>query len=251
MLKVLVADGSGEFGKELRKQLSDEFCVELCRDGSKALKRLSVSTPDILILNLRLAEVDGLEVLQTYRTAGGTAKVFVLYDYLGEYVLSRLETLEVSGLFTVPCKVSCVATSVREVGFRLLYGDREDRRMETELDRILLSLGFTMGLTRYTCVFDAIRVKCEDFECPLSKGIYPAVAKLANGNPSQVEKAIRNAIRAAWKTGDRNVWRMYFAPGTCGELRCPTNDAFITRIARGLYLRMHREEPENKLQKRA
>lgn len=251
MLNVLIADGNGEFGKELRKQLSDDFTVEICRDGSKALKKLASRDPDVILLNLRLPGVDGLEVLQIYRNSGGTAKVFVLSDYLGEYVLSRLELLEVDGVFTVPCAVSSVAACIRETGFRILYDDREDWQMDLELDRMLLSLGFSMGRMRYACVYEAVRAKCEDFESTVTKGVYPVAAKRVGGNPVQVEKAIRNAIRAAWDAGDRSVWRMYFAPGTEGTLNCPTNDAFITRIARILYQKWHRAEPDQPRQKQA
>lgn len=251
MLNVLIADGDGEFGKGLRKLLSDNFSVEICRDGRKALKKLAGWNPDVILLNLRLPNVDGLEVLQIYRNSGGTAKVFVLSDYMGEYVLSRLEMLEVSGVFTVPCALGSVATCIREAGFRILYDDREDWRMDLELDRMLLSLGFSMGPMRYSCVYEAVRAKCGDFESTVTKGVYPIAAKHVGGNPSQVEKAIRNAIRAAWDTGDRSVWRMYFAPGTEGTLNCPTNDAFITRIARILYQKWHRAEPDQPRKKQA
>ena len=250
MLKVLIADG-GEFGKELRKQLSDAFDIELCADGPKTLKKLVSNPPDIFVLNLRLSGGDGLDILQTYRTAGGTAKVFAVCDYTGDYVLSRLEMLQVSAVFTVPCTMSSIAADIREAGFQLLYGERDDWRMDMELDRILLSLGFTMGRTRYCCVFDAVCVKCNDLESTVTKGVYPQVAMHMCGNPSQVEKAIRNAIRAAWDVGDRTVWRMYFAPESQRELSCPTNDEFITRIARLMYLRWHREEPPAPVRKKA
>ena len=66
----------------------------------------------------------------------------------------------------------------------------------------------------------------------ITKELYPAVARQCNSpSGSCVEHSIRKAIHTAWEHGDRSLWRKYFPPGPRGQVPCPSNKAFISRMA--------------------
>lgn len=243
MLRLLIADRDGILGEEVRKQLSGEYDVQLCNDGNRLLELVADFDPDILVTELRLPGVDGLNAIQMLRSSGRTTAIIVISDHWNESVLASLDRLQVSGIFTLPCAVHTITTAVREAGFRICYPEKGDWCMELEADRLLLSLGFHMGRSRYFCVYEAICAKCADFDRAITKEVYPDVVAHMGGNVKQVEKAIRDTIRAAFAAGDQRVWRLYFEPGADGQLHCPTNDAFITRIARALLQRTRYKLP--------
>ena len=101
--------------------------------------------------------------------------------------------------------------------------------VETELDNILLYLGFRMGPARYENVRTAVLLKYYGEAGGVTKCLYPAVAMHCGGNAMQVEKSVRDAIRHAFNTGNQDNWKLYFSNST--ELQCPSNDMFMARIA--------------------
>lgn len=54
------------------------YTVELAHDGAAALARLSAGTFDLVLLDVRLPEVDGFTVCQRLRTGGNTTPILML-----------------------------------------------------------------------------------------------------------------------------------------------------------------------------
>jgi len=54
------------------------YVAELARDGREALERLAVSRYDLIVLDVRLPEVDGFEVCQRLRGDGDTTPILML-----------------------------------------------------------------------------------------------------------------------------------------------------------------------------
>ena len=54
------------------------YDVELAADGSEALRRLAVSTPDAIVLDVLMPELDGLEVCRRLRAAEDRTPVLML-----------------------------------------------------------------------------------------------------------------------------------------------------------------------------
>ena len=236
MRRLLIAESTGELGKALNSRLCDSMQVEICRDGDEALRYISVFEPDIMLLDLQLAGVDSLSVLHALRTSGRTTKIVVITNYIGQWELGALERLGVSQVFRKPCALGRLVVCIRELEHPQ---DSENWYLGLEADRLLLSLGMKMGRMAYRCAFDALCLKYAHYDAPVTKEIYPVIAKRYGGNIKQVEKAIRDAIKTAWEQGNQSIWRLYFPPGRDGELHCPGNDEFLSRLARAL---LHRSD---------
>ncbi len=57
---------------------SSGYAVQICRDGTSGLRALRAAPPDLVVLDLGLPDMDGMEVLATLRSDGHTMPVVVL-----------------------------------------------------------------------------------------------------------------------------------------------------------------------------
>jgi DNA-binding response OmpR family regulator len=77
--RILVVDDEPSIVAVVRERLEREgFDVRAVASGEEALADMEVEVPDLVVLDLMLPDVDGLEVLRRLRTAGGRVPVVVL-----------------------------------------------------------------------------------------------------------------------------------------------------------------------------
>ena len=78
-MKILVVDDERAVRDSLRRALELEgYEIDLAADGREALARLDETQPDILILDVLMPGVDGLEVCRRLRRAGNRLPVLML-----------------------------------------------------------------------------------------------------------------------------------------------------------------------------
>ena len=78
-MRVLVVEDDRTVGQFVKRGLEEQFNqVDLVDDGVLALQRASASEYDVLVLDLRLPGLSGIEVLRTLRDRGDTTPVLVL-----------------------------------------------------------------------------------------------------------------------------------------------------------------------------
>jgi DNA-binding response OmpR family regulator len=85
MKKVLVVDDEESIRELYRADLSDEgYEVVLAVDGRQALAFLDSSLPSLVTLDIKLPDIDGLEVLRRIREKNATIPVILLTAF-GEF----------------------------------------------------------------------------------------------------------------------------------------------------------------------
>ena len=78
-MRILVVDDEPAVRDALRRALSLEgYRVELAVDGAEALKQLALSSPDAIVLDILMPNVDGLEVCRRLRRTGDRTPVLML-----------------------------------------------------------------------------------------------------------------------------------------------------------------------------
>jgi two-component system response regulator MprA len=78
-VRILVVDDDRSVRDALRRALTlGGYEVEVVEDGRQALARLSTSTPDAVVLDIGLPEIDGLEVARRLRGAGDRTPILML-----------------------------------------------------------------------------------------------------------------------------------------------------------------------------
>lgn len=231
MCRILIADGSDAFSGALAKQLKQFADVILCSNSDRLLEMITGFQPDILFIDLMLPDCDPLAMLHTVRTSGCTAQFVGISTVKSQPLLQVLMGLDFVYVFPRPCSLGNVVAFLH----RLALGLPELSRwcVETEIDNVLLYLGFQCGRSRYDCIYQGILLKYCGKAGDSAKYLYSEVRRLCNKKSVEVvEKAIRDAIRNAWTYGDRNLWRVYFP--ACDKTGCPSNEVFISRIALAL-----------------
>ncbi len=85
MKKILVVDDEESIRELYRADLSDEgYEVELAVDGRQALALLESFLPNLVTLDIKLPDIDGIEVLRRIREKNATIPV-VLLTAFGEF----------------------------------------------------------------------------------------------------------------------------------------------------------------------
>jgi len=78
-VKILVVEDDRVVGQYIRRGLEEsQYHADLVDDGLEALRLISGGSYDIVVLDLRLPGMGGLEVLRTIRDRGNTTPVLVL-----------------------------------------------------------------------------------------------------------------------------------------------------------------------------
>lgn len=238
MQKLLIADGNEEFRLALAEALRDTYIVRVCQEGKEALRQLQTFRPDVLVLDLVMAELDGISLLQKAAQMDLRPVVLATTRFRNDYVLERAAQLGVGYVMIQPCDLEAVKERLADLTERTEAPAVTQADSRTTASNLLLSLGIPTKLKGYTFLREALLLVMRDPRQSVTKELYPAVAEICGGNAFQVERAIRSAICTAWNRRDDRQWRVYFQPGPDGSVPRPTNAAFISRLADRMMLCM-------------
>ena len=231
MQRILIADAVECFANNLVKQLKYDYKVKLCSSGKNLLHSIRKFEPDIIFMDLNLPDCDAISVLHAISTSGNSAQLVVISPNTSLQVQQILAGIGVVRIFPRPCAVGSVVSFLHRLACGL--PDLSAWCAETEIDNILLYIGFQCGRSRYNCIHQAILLKYFDKGGDSAKYLYSEVRKLCGKKSIEVvEKAIRDAVRHAWVHGDPEVWSLYFP--VCEKEGCPSNEVFVARIALAL-----------------
>ncbi|MBP2306604.1 response regulator [Azospirillum melinis] len=92
-LRVLVVDDEPPIRRFLRTSLTAQgYDIVEAEDGTKALEEVRRRSPDLLVLDLGLPGIDGLEVIRRLRGSGATLPIIVLSSRVDE--AGKVEALD-------------------------------------------------------------------------------------------------------------------------------------------------------------
>jgi DNA-binding NarL/FixJ family response regulator len=80
MFKTLIVEDSPNFRKILRMNLSDRFpfiVIDEATDGEETPKKIKVSVPDLVFMDIELPGTDGLELTKGIRAVHGNINIVV------------------------------------------------------------------------------------------------------------------------------------------------------------------------------
>ena len=97
---------------------------------------------------------------------------------------------------------------------------------------------FNFSLKNYDVLKLAIMKKMEDFNIPMTKELYPYLAKETHGTVGSIEKGLRDLIRTARENSKESMWYLFFPCVKKNEN--PSNEEFTVRMARAL---IERQKP--------
>lgn len=231
MRKLLIVDASKPFTDALTDVLKNEFDLQICHDGENALKMLLSFQPDVLVLNLMLPYKDGLTLLR--ESAHRPKIILAVTPYINAYIEQVAAGLGVQYLMIMPT-VNALRVQLMDM-VTTAVPLKETLTGQTAVH--LHILNFPTHLDGYQQLCVGIPILAREPSLRLSKELYPAIAEYFGlPDPRTVEHSIRKAIASAWAHKDSAVWAKYFPPRPDGVIPCPSNKAFLCRVAELLEL---------------
>lgn len=222
--KVLIADCNETFRSDLVRALQGQHYVHCCRSGGEALQRLRCETPDLLILEWLLPDMDGLTLLETLAREHKLPTVLVVTSFVSSYLERFGHRLGVAYIMRKPCRTAHIVNRVADI---LQYGylPPEEPTPADKLEMILAPLRIFPNGERYDILVDTVMQLYPDLEQGLSKEVYPIIAHRRQITPTAIESAIRRTLEESFCMPQ---WGVYFP----GAIRYPSNKVFLQTVAR-------------------
>ena len=251
-ISVLIADANDDTRRLLAELLGAEEDIEIAgaaKDGIEALALTAELQPDVLLLDIVLPKLDGIEVLRRLPEACSSTKAVINSGFITETAVSECAAAGACYFIPKPCDISTITARVREVGNRskkpvVRIGDvpaaaKAEPSLESVVTEIIHEIGVPAHIKGYQYLREAIILTINDMEIinAVTKVLYPTVAKKFGTTPSRVERAIRHAIEVAWDRGDIEVLQKFFGYTVSNIKGKPTNSEFIAMIADCLSLK--------------
>ncbi|MEA1964874.1 MAG: response regulator [Candidatus Aerophobetes bacterium] len=109
MKTILVADDDKNFQLLLKTELSLEgYQVILANNGREALRRIKKETPDLLVLDLKMPNMHGLDVLRTIRKENKELPVVICTAYEEMRDDRTVRASHIAGYLTKPIGLNCL-----------------------------------------------------------------------------------------------------------------------------------------------
>ena len=252
---VLIADSAEDFCANLSAILtqSDAFrVIGIANDGEAAIRRIQELKPQVLILDLMLAKLDGIGVLKAVAAMEHKPAILVTSGFITDYVASTAANLGARYLMLKPCDMTALVERLEEIrggaSLRLNVPRRGDKTsIESLVTGIIHEIGVPAHIKGYQYLREAIIIAVNDMDVinAITKVLYPQVAKTFQTTPSRVERAIRHAIEVAWDRGDLDTLQRFFGYTVSNTKGKPTNSEFIALIADKLSLQLKSSEGAN------
>ena len=231
MHKVLIADASEDWREQLERMLGEEYQVQASGDGHQVLQMLEIFRPDVLVLDLMLQGTDGLSVIRALHDSGSLPRIIVTGRYFSNFVTGALERYQVDSVMLKPCSVRSVAERVGE----LLAEETEAMPVCQDpydyITGLLVSLGAPTSQQGFRLLRRGIQSMMDNPNQQLTKHLYQDLAKEFSTSGTNVEKALRTTVTAAWNRRRDDVWRLYFPPAPSGQIPKPPAGQFLIRLS--------------------
>ena len=243
-LRIVSADmGTAESLQTMLIRGKQFHVLPVLRDGRELLERYMEERTDVLLIDLELPGIDGLEILEAICSLPLLRRP-QLFVMAGEGTSSVLERMgdEIAYCFLKPLDPRKTASQL----YALTRGESPAVRpdlgyVEYLVTRTLFSLGVPPHRQGYHLLREAIKlVNCVDHPSRLSvmKDIYPATARLCGTSVSMAEHAMRHAIECAWMRADINTIQTFFGYTVEAHRDTPSNSAFIYMVADRVRMRL-------------
>lgn len=243
--RVIIADGNAQFRRrtaEFFRTDKELIRVEEAADGAAALAKMREEHFDVLITELVMPKLDGLDLLDQFKTESmNRPSVIIMVSYMrNDSLLQRafakganyvmLKPVEPEFLYKRMKDLLEACSVEKDLGFAPKTGVKS---LDEKITSIFLSVGIPAHIKGYHFLREAIRMVYYKPEIisRITKELYPGIAKRFDTTASKVERAIRHAIEVSWTRGKIENINKLFGFNVYGKNDKPTNGEFIALVA--------------------
>ncbi len=247
-VKVLVIDDNKEIEEGIRGYIESKGETEIellgfAQNGKEGLEKISLLSPDAIILDIVMPVMDGIGVLKALSKCAKKPAIVVLSALSGEYVSNMVSLYGADYYMTKPASYETLFERVKMLCNSFSYKKEDnikedENRLELKVTGVIHDVGIPANIKGYQYLRDAIMMTVHDNELmhAVTKQLYPMVAKRHKTTASRVERAIRHAIEVACTRGNEEFFYKLFGYTVSTLKGKPTNSEFIALIADKLRL---------------
>ncbi len=241
-IKIILADSDFSFRMLFSDAIENEVDLELVAvvgDGQEALEMTKKLCPDVLILDVILPNIDGLDVVAELNKGKNKPEIIVQTAFTSQAVTTKCRELGIEILIAKPCSMDSLLEKIRYIvgnhekainGFdmRMIECEHTFRKNVSEL---LQKMGASAHYSGYYYMRESVVIKLMNNgkRLKLTKDIYPEVAVRFQTTDLCVERDMRTMVDAMWANGaNLDTWRRLGLP--CPSKK-PTNAQLMAMIA--------------------
>ena len=138
-LKVLLVDDEKEFVESLSERLKlRNVEAQVAFDGEQALEAIKREKPDVMVLDLRMPGIDGIDVLRKVRQSDPGMEVVILTGHGTDKDEEQVLKLGASALLKKPVDIDQLTRTFRKEKLKVLLVDDEKEFVESLSERLEL-----------------------------------------------------------------------------------------------------------------
>lgn len=238
-VNVLIIDDNKPVVDSITKYFSSHSSINIvsaCSNGEEGLSFILQHQDkfDLIVMDVLLPFIDGLEILDQMRDYGISKKVIIMSSYKKEYILKKISTFNISYYMLKPFSMESLERRIIELtNESQMLQDYGSEDVILAASNLLHSLGMPSHIKGYQYIRESILMMYEnpDMVGGITKEIYPEIADKYDTTISRVERAIRHAIEVSWNRGDYELMESIFGNSVDYDRAKPTNSEFIATIA--------------------
>ena len=251
-IKIIIADDNHNLCQMLQNYLqgqADLDIVGVANDGLEAVALIETQKPDLIILDLVMPNLDGLEVMERLnaaRTGMTRPKVIMLTAFGQESLTHQAMTLGVDCFLLKPFDLDSLSKRIRSLAQNTLSSHpkfssptspslpiKNKHHLASEITTVMHEIGIPAHVKGYQYIREAILRVVEDDSLldAVTKELYAGIANKYDTASSRVERGIRHAVEIAWERGNEDTLEQIFGHSINIDCQKPTNSEFITILA--------------------
>jgi len=256
-MKVLICDDNKDFVSmvyEYLKEQEDMEIVGIAYDGNETLQKIDEFSPDVVLLDVIMPELDGVGVMQKLaeRKLADMPAIIVLSAISQDKMIKEAIELGAYCFMLKPFDLELLGRRIRttyqermknntfvkptkptKTQFINVPRTNTPLDAEVEVTNLMHSIGIPANISGHQYLREAILLVVKDrgMISGITKELYPSVAKKHKTTSTKVERAIRHALEVSWSRGRMDLFEKECGYHMSESRGKPTNGEFIAMAA--------------------
>lgn len=223
MLKVMIAEDDLHISIHLSNAINSENvrCIAILNDGTKIYQKIKETSPDILILDMKMPGKNGIQVLEEISKDKDISTKVIIYSGDQDYIALARKYSCVCRFYSKAIPYSELARVLKEI-----EEEQSNKSTQNKVSDILSKIGFTYTLKGTRFISDCVLYSIE-YDIDNIKKIYEAIARNKGCNKYTFKADINTAVNTMWRDTDREKARKILR---IGEKDKPSSKTVIEMV---------------------
>lgn len=216
MLKVLIVDDEYEYLENLFNNINDNIndevkIVKICNDGEKALNYIMNTEIDVILLDLNIPKINGLQILEKMKENNINSEVIVISGETNFIVEIISRKLSVKKILVKPFEFDELIKSLNTIISDLTINNVEYSNIKVL--ELLNKFNFNKASTGYTYILDCLNfcIQRKYTYIAQTKDLYKGIAQQYDGiSHTKIGWNISKCIQVMNKLTEKNILKEYF-----------------------------------------